>query len=106
MWNGCIKMPKGKSTKKDKDGFPVNEFTYTSSIPASIQDATRNEEVLAQQFGYQADVTVKIMACNDTGALFFVDESTGEEYLIRRRFRKDKGMFVQLIGERRQRNAC
>ena len=45
------------------------------------------------------------MECNDNGAPFFANENDDCIYDIRRRFRKDKGMLVQLTGERRVRDA-
>ena len=89
------------------DPVPVTAYslTYDANGGRIAGETTFVVPDLAQQTGYQADIMVEIMACNDNGAPFFVNESDGRAYDVRRRFHKDKGMLVQLTGERRVRDA-
>lgn len=104
MWNGSIRLPVSKSGNVNKNGFvsdPVYEFL--AGIPANFTDVTRNDEILASQNGYTADQNIEIMACNYTGQSFLEDEANGQQYDIRRTYRKDKSMSVVLTCERRER---
>lgn len=103
VWNSSIKLPTGKKTKTDEDGFSTETFTFLEGIPANFKDVTRNDLILANQDGYQADVLIEIMNCNYSGQSWLVDEQTGQEYGIKRTFGKDKSNLMQLTCERRER---
>lgn len=104
MWNASIKLPTGGTENRNSNGFPTETvYTFLKGIPASFTDATRNDEILASQNGYTADQIVEIMACNYSGQSFLIDEATGQEYDIKRTYRKDKKMTIQLTCQRRER---
>ena len=102
MWNSSISLPVRKVTKQNKNGFQEDYWEFIRGIPASLKDATRQDEIIGNQSGYQASVIAEIMACNYNGGSFFVDEITGDVYDIRRTFHLDKSMLIQLTGERRE----
>lgn len=103
MWNRSISLPTRKVTEQNENGFQEEHWELIRGIPASLKDATRQDEIVGNQSGYQASVIAEIMACNYNGGSFFVDEVTGDVYDIRRTFRPDKSMMIQLTGERRER---
>lgn len=103
MWNKSIALPKTRITATDAAGFPSSDWDFTEHIPANFKDVTRADETLAHECGYTADVVVEIVGENYNRASFFVDEATGEIYDIRRTYRPDRSMTVQLTGERRER---
>jgi len=102
MWNRSIKLPIGKTTVVDADGFGTDEITYMDSIPADFQDLSRNATILANQNGYNAVVSVEIMDCNYDNQKFLVDEASGTIYDVRRTFRKYKGNTISLDCEVRE----
>ena len=102
MWNRSIKLPIGKTTVVDADGFGTDEITYMDNIPANFQDLSRNATVLANQNGYNATMSVEIVACNYNGQEFLVDEVNGVIYDVKRTFRKDKGNTISLDCEVRE----
>lgn len=105
MWNGSIKLPTGSTEGGvNSNGFPIEPvYTFLEGIPASFTDTTRNDEILASQHGYTADQIIEIMACNYSGQSFLIDESTGQEYDIKRTHRGDKKMTIMLTCQRRER---
>lgn len=102
MWNNTISLPIKKVTEQDSAGFIDESWEFMGGIPANFMDSTRQDELLANRSGYTADVIVEIQACNYQGASFFVDDSTGDVYDIKRTFRPDRSMMIQLTGERRE----
>lgn len=105
MWNGSIKLPINSTGGGiNENGFPIAPvYTFLEGIPASMTDTTRNDEILASQNGYTADLVVEIMACNYSGQSFLVDESTGKEYDIVRTHHQDKKMTISLTCQYRER---
>lgn len=105
MWNKSISLPVRKvSPAVDADGITTGEtYEFIGGIPANFRDATRDDEIAANQNGYTADVTVEIMACNYNGCTFFVDDETRDIYDIKRRFAKDKSLTVILTCQKRER---
>lgn len=102
MWNGSVKLPTGKTEQRNKNGFPEGTiYTFLENVPASFNDATRNDEILASQKGYTVDQNIEIMACNYHGQTFLVDESNGDIYDIKRTYRKDKSMKIVLTCQKR-----
>lgn len=102
MWNGSIKFIRKGSRQQNKNGFILEEETYTESIPAGFTDVTRNDEILAAQKGYTANQNIEVMECNYNGEESLLDESDNSVYDIKRTYRKDKAMKIIMTCERRQ----
>lgn len=103
MWNKSVCLLTGLETGRDGEGY-VSETrkTWLTGIPANFLDVTREDEILAQQYGYTASQRIEIAACNYNGEKTLLEEASGERYEVRRAFRKNKGNFVELICERRE----
>lgn len=102
MWDRSIKLPTGNITVTNDNGFSTDTPTFLTGIKASALDTTRQDQILAQQSGYRADIIVAIMKCNfdqAPKASYFIDESNGKKYYIKRTFHTDKSKMVQLTGE-------
>lgn len=102
MWNGSVSIPLSKKTTTNENGFDTEQWQFLGGVPANFTDVTRDDQILANQKGYTVDQNIEIMSCNYNGAAFLIDEATGDTYDIRRTFRKDKSLLVQLSCERRQ----
>lgn len=103
MFNKIIKFPVKQELHQDESGFASETYQWIEDVPACFKNATRNDEILAQQTGYTADVIVEVDAVNYPGSNFFVDMETGDSYWIRRTFTKENGNILQMTAERRQR---
>ena len=79
MQNRSISLPIRKITEPDAEGFVKEMWEYMRGIRASFKSASRQDEILANQCGYEATVIVEIAACAYNGASFFVDEATGDD---------------------------
>lgn len=103
MWNKSVRLLAGLEPKRDAEGY-VSETkeSWLSGIPANFLDVTREDEILAQQFGYTASQRIEIAACNYNGEKTLMEEASGERYEVKRAFRKNKGNFAELICERRE----
>jgi hypothetical protein len=87
---------------QDRDGFPTgSRQTVTAGVPANFTDVTRNDEIIAMQQGYRAQINVELMSCNYAGERYLRDEATGQEYEVKRIFHKEKKNTVVLTCERR-----
>ena len=102
MQNRSISIPIRKIIEQDSEGFVKETWKYLGGIRASFKDTSRQDEILANQYGYEATVIVEIAACAYNGASFFVDEATGEIYDVKRSYKPEKSRMIQLTGERRQ----
>lgn len=102
MWTTAISLPVMNSREQDAAGFITDNKQYLENIPANMRDATRQDEIHANQMGYTADVVVEIDAAAYDGAGYFIDEATGDEYDIVRTFQADRSNRIQLTGKRRQ----
>ncbi len=101
MWTTSIALPmKGEHTQ-DAAGFRTETKEYLEGIPANMLDTTRQDEIIANQMGYTADVIVEIEAAAYNGAGHFIDEATGDEYDIKRTFHGNRSNRIQLTGQRR-----
>lgn len=102
MWNRTIKIPVSTTTTQDAEGYPTKVTTWRT-IRASVQDATRNDQIVADQKGYSADIVVDVMARNLYGLpgnwSQFEDVLTGDLYELKRKYQKDKGRMVELTGQ-------
>lgn len=103
MWNGSVRFPVSKVTETNSNGFETVTYEFGESIPANIQDVTRNDEILAMQKGYTANLNVEIAACNYAGQSFLVEDATGNCYDVKRTYRKDKSRMLILTCELRER---
>ena len=103
MWNKSISLVIGQKKETDADGFDTVTEECMNGIPTNFTDVTRNDEIVANQFGYSADQNIEITACNYNGQRFLYDESDGVRYEVKRTFRKDKSMNIILTCERRER---
>lgn len=102
MWNTSVKLPNACAKKKDSEGFSEKSYHYIEGIPANIRDCTRNDEIVADKFGYRADKIVEILACNYQSQSHLIDESDGKYYEIKRSFVPDRSMYVILTLERKE----
>ncbi len=103
MWNGSILLIRTVQQGQNKNGFPHNQHKCSDEIPANISDTTRTDEVTGNQFGYNADITAEIAACNYAGESTFKDVGTGIVYDVKRTYRPPKSMNIILTGEARER---
>ncbi|MCD8096989.1 MAG: hypothetical protein LUE31_02925 [Lachnospiraceae bacterium] len=102
MWNSCVKLMSYVEQEPNEDGLRKSLGVVTlENIPASFQDVTRNDEILAAQSGYTVDRTVAIAACNYNGEQFVVDMDSGDVYEVVRAFSADKSMLVSLSCRKR-----
>lgn len=102
MQNKSISLPVRKVRTQDSEGITYEYYEYMGNIPADFSDTSRNDEILAAQKDYTADVNIEIMACNYNGATFLIDEENGNVYDIKRTFKKNKSMKIVLTCERRE----
>lgn len=102
MWTTAIVFPDADASAQDAAGFINEKKSYTAEIPACEKDLARQDEILANQEGYTADLIVEIDAAAYNGAGFFVNRRDGYEYDIKRTFRKEKSSRIQLTAKRRE----
>ncbi len=102
MWNGSIVLMRTIQTGQNTNGFPQSKYEYSEEIPADISDTTRTDEVVGEQLGYSADITVEIVACNYAGESTFKDVGTGIVYDVKRTYKPPKSMNIILTGEARE----
>lgn len=103
MWNRSIALPIRRHQVQNTNGFANESWDFIRGVPASFRDATRADVTLANQCGYKAEVVVEVLSAAYNGASFFVDEATKDVYDVKRSYRADKSMMVQLTAERRER---
>lgn len=87
MWDRSITLMHQIENGRDPDGFTAVEHICVGHVPAMFQDLTRNDQILANQRGYEADQNIEIMACNYHDETLLTDEETGKVYEIMRTFR-------------------
>lgn len=97
-----IALPTKRTEVQDSEGFRKEEWSFIKGVRASVKDTTRQDELLANQCGYEASVIVEIARCAYNGASFFVDESTGTVYDVQRSYHPEKSFFIQLTGSVRE----
>ena len=102
MWNGSILLIRTIQQEQNNNGFPQNQYKCSCEIPANISDTTRTDEVVGNQCGYSADITVEIAACNYAGESAFKNVGTGIMYDVKRTYRPPKSMNIILTGEARE----
>lgn len=103
MWNGSISLICIKGTGQNENGFEQEKYILSEEIPANISDTTRTDEVVGNQCGYSADISVEIAACNYSGEAHFRDIGTGIIYEVKRTYQPPKSLNIILTGEVRER---
>ena len=102
MWNRTIKVPVSAITTQDAEGYPTTETVYRT-IRANLQSASRNDQIVADQKGYSADVIATVLARNLAGLprnwSQFIDTFTGDVFEVKRTYRQNKSRFVELTGQ-------
>lgn len=103
MWNRTIKIPLGSTVTQDDEGYPIRESTYLTGIPASVLSAGRQDQILADQKGYNADAVYVVLARNlyrlPGNWSQFIDEVTGDVFEVKRIYQADKSRMVELTGQ-------
>lgn len=102
MWNGSIILMKTIQMGQNTNGFQQSKYECSEEIPADISDTTRTDEVVGEQLGYSADITVEIVACNYAGESTFKDVGTGIVYDVKRTYKPPESMNIILTGEARE----
>ena len=102
MWNGAIAFSTPTVTKTPS-GIKQTTDVWGRPIRANFKDVTRDDEILAKQFGYTAEQNVEIHKSSYNGQSYFKDVATCDIYDIRRTFRGDGKMTIILTCERRER---
>lgn len=103
MWNTSVSFPQSDSPLQDTAGFVTHDKTYLHGIPASRKDATRQDELLAYQYGYTVSRTYEVDAACYNGAGFLIDEFEQKIYDIKRVYHPEKSDTVVLTCEVRDR---
>lgn len=102
MWVTSISLPESREETQDPAGFQTETKKYFKGIPANKLDTTRNDELLANQGGYTADIIMEIESVAYSGQGYFIDEATGDIYDIRRTFHPNRSNRIKLTGELRE----
>ena len=102
MWNGSIELSRMRQEGQNENGFPLNQYECSEEIPANISDTTRTDEVVGNQCGYNADITVEIAGCNYNREAVFRDVGTGILYDVKRTYKPPKSLNIILTGEARE----
>ena len=102
MWNRTIKVPVSSVTTQDAEGYPTTTTVYRT-IRANLQSASRNDQIVADQKGYSADIIATVMARNLAGLPLnwsqFIEPVSGDVYEVKRTYRADKSRFIELTGQ-------
>ncbi len=102
MWNKAISFS-APAVIKTPSGIKQTVEAWGDPIRASFKDTTRDDEMVANQLGYTADVNVEIHKANYAGQSYLRDESTGDIYDIRRTFKGERSMSIILTCSLRER---
>ncbi|MGO5338012.1 hypothetical protein ACTQZS_14630 [Bilifractor sp. LCP19S3_H10] len=104
MYDRTISLPEKVEVTRDSEGYRKETIVWASGIPASRRDATRNDEIIAQQDGYTADVVFRIASICYSGEKYLKDDADDHIYDIKRHYHGDKRMYVDLTCQRRERD--
>lgn len=101
MAAGAIKFITEEYTV-DESGFKTKKIIYSEEMPCIIQDSTRQDQTLANQCGYTADMVIKMLTgiYGKQKSLLCVND--GEVYDIKRKFVGKNGTEIQLTCQRRE----
>lgn len=103
MWTSAICFSVQSVVTENEDGGQELWESWGRQIPASFKDSTRDDEVLAHQFGFTADVNIEIMACNYDRQAYLMDAATGDIYDVKRTFKPERSGTIVLTCQRRER---
>lgn len=76
----AIKLPVSAAAERDSEGFKTESIAWQDSMPATIRDATRREQVQASQEGYRIDHIYETRFYEGQSVL--MDEADGQVYDI------------------------
>lgn len=76
-----IKLPVSSDVTRDSEGFRIENVTWQDAIPATVRDATRREQAMANQAGYTISQIYETRFYEDQDIL--MDEADGQIYDIR-----------------------
>ena len=103
MWTRAICFSSGTLTEENEDGIETVTESWGSPIRANFKDLTRDDMILAQQYGFTAEVNVEIHRGSYSGQSYFKDVQSGDIYDVKRSFLGDHKMTVVLMGKIRER---
>ena len=76
-----IKLPVSAAVERDSEGFRSESIAWQDAIPATVREATRREQAMANQAGYTISQIYEIRFYEDQDVL--MDEADGQIYDIR-----------------------
>lgn len=76
-----IKLPVSSDVTRDSEGFRTEDVTWQDAIPATVREATRREQAMANQAGYTISQIYEVRFYEDQDVL--MDEADGQIYDIR-----------------------
>lgn len=94
-----ISLPDTDVVSQDQDGFVTHNKTYIKGIPARRKDTSRNDELMAHQFGYTVSAIFEIDSACYSRQGYLVDESDSTTYDIKRTHKKEKSNKIELVCE-------
>lgn len=103
MWNHAICFPIGTVVEENEDGIETVVESWGAPIRANFKDLTRDDMILAQQYGFTAEANVEIHKGSYGGQSYFKDVQTGDIYDVKRSFAGDHKMNVILTSAKRER---
>ena len=74
-----IKLPVSSDVTRDSEGFRTENVTWQDAIPATVRDATRREQAMANQAGYTISQIYETRFYEDQDIL--MDEADGQIYV-------------------------
>lgn len=76
-----IKLPVSAAVERDSEGFRSESIAWQDAIPATVREASRREQALANQAGYTISQIYETRFYEDQDIL--MDEADGQIYDIR-----------------------
>ena len=76
-----IKLPVSAAVERDSEGFRSESIAWQDAIPATVREATRREQAMANQAGYTISQIYETRFYEDQDVL--MDEADGQIYDIR-----------------------
>ena len=101
MWTTAITFAH-TSTARDEDGFLQQTEVWGSPVRASKEDITRQDEILASQYGYHLETNFRIQKANYGGESYLKD-AEGEVYEIKRTYTPERSNYIILACAKRER---
>ncbi len=76
-----IKLPVSAAVEQDSEGFRSENITWQDGIPATVREATRREQTMANQTGYTISQIYETRFYENQDIL--MDEADGQIYDIK-----------------------